>query len=234
LNVEVVMVQVNAWMQMGVERRETSFEVESRHVETTAHCWYQSQFLWGWTGLGFCRIPPQAEERWRTRDDTVGTALLDAIRNTRVERLSECESKAVPSCSVGPDESVAPQMAGSRSRLQDEDPLRSPPHSIFMWVQLGIEWRETLLQLSKGELADWLQSPYGLENGAVAVLENTIWDWLYAQFGRGFTASDGTDVDDAHMEGDKFGGCGFDLVTIEQSIPRTRYIRLPELRREPG
>ena len=54
------MVTVRAWIQMGVERRETTIEVpyeELRtmgeyHIEALVHDWIIRQYGWGWEGDG--------------------------------------------------------------------------------------------------------------------------------------------------------------------------------------
>ena len=54
------MVTIRAWIQMGVERRETTIEVSyaepgtmlDNHIEELVHDWIIHQYGWGWEGDG--------------------------------------------------------------------------------------------------------------------------------------------------------------------------------------
>lgn len=221
-------VTVEAWIQMGIERRETTFDVFPQNADSCVHCWYQAQFLWGWTGLGLFRVPPAAETPWRACDNELGRALQEAIRNTRRVRLPEWDAKPIRSSAVGPVERIRPHgLPGDRRGTPIAD-------SIYMWIQMGTERRETLQELTTDDIevvfAPHARRHEAVRNGIVASVEYGVWDWLYAQFGRGWRTPD-DQTDESFMEGAEDGGCGSNCITSERLIPNTRYIRLPEVQK---
>lgn len=222
-------VRTEAWIQMGVERRETWFEVASQHTETMAHCWYQSQLLWGWAGLGFFGVPPEAYESWRSRQDEVGQALQAAIRNTRLVRLPDSAARSGVDSSTKEDICLNPEAVLEDERARNPEifarnGIASQP--LYIWVQLGAERRETVVEIPEDEYKARSTSQLVQENGIVGSIDEIVVDWLYGQFGRGWSTSDGDGANDGFMVAVDHG---FLAITVEQSIPNTRCTRLPEI-----
>lgn len=216
-------VGVEAWIQMGVERRETSFEINLEKADSCVHGWYQTQLLWGWSGLGCFRFPAESEMSWRVSDDEIGSALQEAIRNTRIIRLTE-PSIRVPTSAARDVDGVS---AHRWNPAADRQPVALASPSVYMWAQLGSERREAFADIPAEALEEGLQSHYAVRNGLAAWIEASVSEWLYGQFGRGWRTPEGDGEDESFMEADD--SVAASCLTAENFIPNTRALRITEL-----
>lgn len=86
------------------------------------------------------------------------------------------------------------------------------------WLQIGIERRESVIDIPDDELRKAACSEGSLE----AAIEDYVQDWMQHQYGWGWSGG-GIENDFGHMEGSDAVGY---VVTRESSIPRTRAIRM--------
>lgn len=86
------------------------------------------------------------------------------------------------------------------------------------WLQIGIERRETIIDIPDDELRKVARQDGSLESA----IEGYVIDWMQHQYGWGWSGG-GIENDFGHMEGSDAVGY---VVTRESSIPHTRAIRM--------
>ena len=89
---------------------------------------------------------------------------------------------------------------------------------IRAWMQMGVERRETVIEIPDEEVRSARPPGGWLE----AWLEEYVLDWMQSQLGWGWSGG-GWDNDFACMEGSE--GTGF-VAVAESAIPNTRIIRM--------
>ena len=99
---------------------------------------------------------------------------------------------------------------------------------IRAWIQMGVERRETVIEIPDEEFEAGKKCDAEQRVPALGFwLEAYVVDWLHAQYGWGWSGA-GFEEDLGFMEGSDTGGNEQLVVTSDSSIPNTKAIRLDE------
>ena len=98
---------------------------------------------------------------------------------------------------------------------------------IQAWVQMGVERRETIIEIPIDEYEGGKNSAAEAGRSLEEWIEAYVRDWVFAQYGWGWSGA-GFDNDFGCCEGSQSGGYEAYAVTSESSIPNTRAIKLDE------
>ena len=93
--------------------------------------------------------------------------------------------------------------------------------AIRVWILMGTERRETVIEIPREEFesgVSWVAAEPG--RSLEAWIEPYLWDWLYVQYGWGWSGA-GFENDYSCMEGAHDGGYQGLSVTRDSSIPNT-------------
>jgi len=205
--------EVEAWIQMGSERRETTFDVTHAeifaieperllfYVQDTVLDWIQCRYGWGWGCHLFkhdyghledsgCARFIQTDDVLNPRTVRVPRQVPDGDSVTGVAQPIRAPSRHGPVLYVGPSEMES--------------------MVVEAWIQMGRERRDVAFEVTTQELL--AIEPERLEFH----IQDTVLDWLRYQYGWGWKCD--LFADEHHLEE---GGFTRFLQTQDLLIPRT-------------